>query len=206
MGYKLPKDFAGYSEGTELRDVTLREARSWECNQCGDCCNGLSDGVKKDEATGLPLFVWGEQYPEDLYEERYGQRMLQPIVMGDGGPQVGEAFEIDADGKAYTCFSCSFLEQLHDGTGEGPETRCGLYGKDKDPEDLSTIRPRNCGEFPIFGLHIDDTIIAGNTYVPATGALPRCTWYGIRIVGPWKNTKFWREHWERKQQEKLNGT
>ena len=33
--FVLPKDFLGYEAGTELRDVTLEEARSMECNRCG---------------------------------------------------------------------------------------------------------------------------------------------------------------------------
>lgn len=200
MTYVLPKDFLGYEAGAELRDVTLAEARAMECNRCGDCCNGMSEYVKKDEATGLPLFTWGSNAPEDLYAERFGQQMLQPIVMGDGGPQIGDDFEVDADGKKYTCFSCSF----HRPAGDDGKSSCGLYGLDKDPKDLSTIRPRNCGEFPVFGRAVDAAIIDGNAYVPATGALPRCTWYGIRIVGPWKDTPFWQARWA-SQQEKGDG-
>lgn len=197
--FTLTKDFLGYEQGTVLRDVTLAEARSWECNRCGDCCNGLSEYVKKDEATGLPLFVWGSNAPEDLYQERYGKRLLQPIVMADGGPDIGEDFEVDEDGKPYTSFKCSFLCDE-----DKEKTSCGLYGLDKDPKDLSTIRPRNCGEFPIFGLDVDAAIIDGNPYVPPTGSLPRCTWHGIRIVGPWKNEDNWIARWN-EQQENKNG-
>lgn len=192
----LVEPFLGYPAGTVLRDVTLAEARAMECNRCGDCCNGLRPNVRKDEDTGLPLSVWGSKFPDDLYEQRYGQHMLIPIVMGDGGPQFGEAFEIDADGKPYTAFGCSFLET------HGPESpfesTCTLRGRE-DPADVSTIRPRNCGEFPVFGLDIDAALIDGHTFVPPVGPLPRCSWYGIRIVGPWKDTPYWRERWERQQ-------
>lgn len=190
--YVLAKDSLGYDAGEKLRDVTLREARNMECNRCGDCCNGLSPHVKKDEATGLPMFVWGSKFPEDLYEERFGQRLLMPIVMGDGGPRLGADFEIDADGKPYSAFRCSFWEP-------GEPSSCGLYGKDKDPNDISTIRPRNCGDFPVFGSAIDDALIGGHSYVVPTGALPRCTWYGLRIVGPWRDTPYWRERWNKQQ-------
>lgn len=193
--YVLPKAMLGYEEGTILRDVPLREARAMECNRCGDCCNGLSDDVKRDEATGLPLFVWGSNAPEDLYAERYGQRLLQPIVMGDGGPAVGKAFEIDADGVPYTAFKCSQLSE----PDENGCTSCGLY-QDPNPLDISTVRPRNCGDFPVFGLDLDAAIIDGHPYVPATGALPRCTWYGIRVVGPWKNEEAWQVRWTEQQQ------
>lgn len=33
--YVLPTPSAGYEAGTELREVTLAEARSWDCNRCG---------------------------------------------------------------------------------------------------------------------------------------------------------------------------
>lgn len=192
--YVLPEALCGYPEGTVLRDVPLREARSWECNRCGDCCDGTRDGVVKDEATGLPKFTWGEHYPEDLYKARFGQRLLQPIVMVDGGIEVGDAFEVDADGQPYTAFKCSMLRDCG-----GGKTACHLYGKDKDPKDLSTIRPRNCGEFPVFGLLVDDAIISGQPFIPPTGSLPRCTWHGIRVVGPWKETPNWRTYWEAQQ-------
>lgn len=188
--YVLPKDFLGYEAGTLLRDVTIREARAMECNHCGGCCDGTlpDDVVKKDPVTGLPLVVWGSKFPEDLYEGRYGKRMLQPIVMGDGGITVGKEFEIDDDGKPYTAFKCSFHQ----------DSRCSIYDK-ADPADISTIRPRNCGTFPVFGLEVDDAIVVGHAYVPSTGALPQCTWHGIRVVGPWKNTDDWKERWEKQQ-------
>ena len=202
--YVLPKAFLGYEEGFPLRNVSLKEARSWECNRCGDCCSGLREGVKKDEGTGLPLLVWGSKFPEDLYEARYhGQRLIIPIVLGDGGPDLGEAFEIDSTGKPYTAFACSFLEEASAAEIEAgiPETTCGLIKEhgEGDPADISTIRPRNCGEFPVFGRDIDASLIDGNPFVPPTGALPRCVWYGIRITGPWKDTPYWRERWNSQQ-------
>lgn len=204
--HKLEKAVQGYEAGTELRDVTLREARAMECNRCGGCCNGLlpDDVVKKDEDTGLPLFVWGSKFPEDLYEKRYGQRMLQPIGFLDDSSEmpyqgrigIVDKFEEDDQGKPHTCFSCAFHRQ------DTPEkSTCMLVEAEGEgnPEDISTIRPLNCGEFPIFSSAVDDAIIGGHTFVPATGALPRCTWYGLRIVGPWKDTPYWRDRWSRQQ-------
>ncbi len=198
----LLKDFQCYDKGDVLRDVTLREARAMECNQCGDCCNGLRDGVRKDEKFGMPLLQWGSNAPADLYESRYGQRMLLPIVMGDGGPDIGDAFEIDVDGNPYTSFACAFLVEFDEGVE--PETRCGLYNRNVDPTDPSANRPYNCGAFPVFGQEVDDAILAGNTFVPPTGALPRCTWYGIRITGPWKDTDNMNRRWDRQQREKVH--
>lgn len=196
MSYVLPSDFGGYEKGTALRDVTLREARSWECNRCGGCCAGdlPDDVVKKDEATGLPLSVWGSNAPDDRYEARYGKPLLQPIVLGDGGPQLGDSWEEDADGKPYRAFRCSmFSYEEEEECGS-----CALY-EGADPTDISTLRPRNCGEFPVFGQAVDDTIIAGNAFVPMTGAFPRCTWYGIRVVGPYRSSDFWKYRWEAQQ-------
>lgn len=197
MTYVLDRDFAGYDAGTPLIDVTLREARALECNRCGGCCDGTRDGVRKDEATGLPLHTWGSRYPADLYAERYGQALLVPIVRGDGGPQPGDAFEVDADGRAYTCFRCARLVEHHDGAGEGPTTSCSLYGG--DPTQPATVRPRACGDFPVFGHEVDAAILCGHAFVPPTGALPECTWYGLRVVGPWREEPAWRERWERQQ-------
>lgn len=198
--YVLPEDILGYAAGTELRDVPYHEAAAMECNRCGDCCDGLGDGVLKDEATGLPRFTWGSNAPDDLYTTRYGERLLIPVVMGDGGPQTGKDFEVDADGVPYTAFQCSQL-QRREGT---EQTACGLYGRD-DPEDLRTLRPRNCGDFPIFGLATKAAIIDGKSFVPAVGSLPRCTWYGMRLVGPFKDESGWRERWETQQKGVTNG-
>lgn len=204
--YELPIAKYGYDAGTRLREVSLAEARAMECNRCGDCCNGLSEHVKKDPVSGLPLFVWGSEFPEDLYEERFGQRLLMPIATGDGGIQLAEEFDInDANGKPHASFVCSKL-----GYDDSVEDRndaplgcasCKIYEQhtNPDPNDISQIRPRNCGDFPVFGLEVADSIIAGHGFVPPTGALPRCTWYGIRVVGPFQNNSYWRERWDAQQ-------
>lgn len=200
--YILDRPFAGYDAGTVLRNVTLAEARAIECNRCGDCCNGLRDGVKKDEASGMPLFEWGSKFPQDRYRERYGKELLLPIVRGDGGPDIGDDFEmavVNGKLRPFTAFKCSFL--IEHEAGAEYETTCELKANypDPDPKRLEQIRPRNCGEFPVFGLDVDATIIDGNSFVPPTGALPRCSWHGIRVTGPWKPTVYWRDRWERQQ-------
>lgn len=184
MSYVLPVALLGYEAGTVLRDVTLKEARSWECNRCGGCCAGdlADDVVKKDEATGLPLFVWtGEEglpEPDDFYASRYGRQMLQPLVMGDGGVTVGDAWEVDADARPYKAFRCAFLREDSD-----CETTCTLRERfpAPDPDMPEQNRPLHCGEFPVFG-PIKSVIQEHGSYIPATGSLPRCTWHGIRIV------------------------
>lgn len=197
--YELPQDFASYDAGTVLREVSLAEARSWECNRCGGCCNGLSDAVRKDPETGFPLFTWGSTYPEDRYRARYGRELLIPLVRTDGGVGPGEDFERDADGKPYTAFVCSMLMLP---TADEPAS-CQIY-EGGNPAALETLRPRNCGEFPVFGLDVDATILEGRGFIPHTGALPECTWYGIRVVGPWKEGErdpagTWSERWAKQQ-------
>lgn len=197
MTFTMPKAAFGYDAGAPLRDVTLAEARSWDCNRCGDCCDSSREDVRKDIATGLPLLVWGSKFPADRYEARYGEPLLLPIVEREGQLQVGDSFEIDADGKPYTCFRCAF----HDDPGDGGPTSCRLMAQHPEPapDHIEQIRPLSCGEFPVFGTAVDDAIIGGHEFVPATGALPRCEWHGIRIVGPWKDTPYWRERWDRQQ-------
>lgn len=196
----------GYEAGTELRDVTLAQARAMECNRCGGCCSGLlpDDIVKKDPNTGLPLFTWGTKYPVDLYESRYGKPMLQPIGFLDNSDEmpyqgrtgIVDKFEEDEANKPYTCFTCSFHSMAADN-----KAHCQLLDnyRDGQPNNLSTVRPLNCGDFPVFSTTVDDTLVAGHNFVPPTGALPACTWYGIRIVGPWKDTPYWRDRWEKQQ-------
>ncbi len=177
----------GYEAGTELRDVTLKQARAMECNRCGGCCSGLlpDDVVKKDSITGLPLFTWGSKYPEDLYESRYGKPMLQPIGFMDNSDEmpyqgrVGTVDRFEHDGLS----TCGLIESFGEGT----------------PQDVSTMRPLNCGDFPVFSTTIDDTLIAGHNFVPSVGALPSCTWYGIRIVGPYKDEPYWIDRWNKQQ-------
>lgn len=196
----------GYEAGTELRDVTLRQARTMECNRCGGCCSGLlpDDVVKKDATTGLPKFVWGDKFPEDLYESRYGKPMLQPIGFLDNSDEmpyqgrvgIVDKFEEDETNQPYTCFTCSFHSM-----GSDNKAVCELLDKhgNGQPDDISTIRPLYCGDFPVFSTFVDDCIIDGKPFVPAVGSLPSCTWYGIRIVGPWKPTPYWEDRWARQQ-------
>lgn len=205
MSHILEIPIQGYDVGTELKDVSLKEARAMECNRCGGCCNGLlpDDIVKKDPTTGLPLFVWGDKFPQDLYESRYGQKLLQPIgFLEDSSEmpyqgQIGivDKFEEDENNKPYSCFSCSY-HSMQDGLAV-----CGLkeaYG-DGNPNDISTVRPLNCGEFPVFSSIVDNELIAGRNFIPAVGTLPACTWYGIRITGPYKDTEYWRDRWQKQQ-------
>jgi len=202
--YVLPVDTQGYEAGAQLRDVTLREARAMECNRCGDCCNSLNENVKRDEVTGLPMVVWGSKFPEDLYESRYGKRMLQPVGFLDDSSEmpyqgrigIVDKFEEDENGKPYTCFSCAFHRQ------DTPEfSTCTLMEtySNPDPKKIEQLRPLNCGDFPIFGTSINDTLVAGHPFVPATGSLPRCTWHGLRIVGPYRDELYWIERWEKQQ-------
>lgn len=185
MSYVLPIAALGYDAGTELRDVTLAEARSWECNRCGGCCAGdlPDDVVTKDDVTGLPLFVWtaddGLPEPDNLYTSRYGRPLLQPLVMGDGGVVRGHAWERDADARPYRAFRCSFLRE------EGHEhTTCTLQERfpHPDPQRPEQNRPLHCGEFPVFSGLVTLAVREHGSFLPATGSLPKCTWHGIRIV------------------------
>ena len=191
--HTLLKGTVGYPAGTVLRDVTLVEARAMECNHCGDCCDGTSEHVERDPVSDMPLFVWTKDsednafdLPEDRYEKRFGHPLIQPVVQGDGGPRVGEEFERDQNGDEYRAFRCVALKDQPDGT-----RACRIY------DERPSVRPYNCGAFPVFGMEADMAIINRGQYIPHTSPLPRCTWYGLRIVGPWKETPQWREHFGR---------
>jgi Fe-S-cluster containining protein len=172
--------------------MTLDEARTLECNRCGDCCDGTSEFVATDPIVGLPLFVWtrdGDEnafdLPEDRYEERFGHALIQPVIRGDGGLCVGEEFERDGAGQEYRSFKCAALRADDDGL-----TSCRVY------DERPSVRPYHCGSFPVFGMEADIAILNRGEYIPHTAPLPRCTWYGVRIVGPWKETPQWRQHHE----------
>lgn len=123
--------------------------------------------------------------------------MLLPIGMVDGGIDIKLEFERDADDKQYSCYSCAFH-----GMGVDGLATCELLEKypNPDPKVPAQNRPLNCGDFPVFGSAIDDALLGGHSYVPATGAYPKCTWWGIRIVGPWRDTPQYTERWDRQQQ------
>jgi hypothetical protein len=99
--------------------------------------------------------------------------------MSDGGVVPGDAWEVDADERPYKAFRCAFLRE----EAEGCATTCTLRERfpRPDPEKPEENRPLHCGEFPVFG-PIGPIIEEHGQYIPATGAFPRCTWYGIRIV------------------------
>ena len=178
----LDRDRVGYSAGTSLFNLTLAEARALECNRCGDCCDTTSEHVRTDKAVGLPLFVWDKRtddaafhLPEDRYEKRYGRPLIRPVVRGDGELVIGKEFERDGNGEEHRSFSCAALVRDAD---DPDKTACSLYGNYRpDP-----ARPYNCGAFPVFGMEADQAVNVGGEYIPHTSALPRCTWYGIRIV------------------------
>ncbi|HET6495993.1 MAG TPA: hypothetical protein VFH61_11600 [Thermoleophilia bacterium] len=190
--YIMPVAAQGYPEGYELVNVTLKQARDLKCNRCGGCCSGLREHVRKDDETGLPLHTWespesaagpGSQTADpDRYNDRTpdGSRLLLPVITNDEGELlIGETYDIDLDGRPHTSFHCSQLLDHPDGA-DGAETGCGLYAEPVE------VRPYNCGAFPVFGLEVDDSIIEHGAYVPPLGNLPECEWYGLRIVGPWK--------------------
>lgn len=166
----------------------------------------MSDYVKKDEETGLPLYVWESpdraadparsQTADPMrYADRFnGLPLLQPIVMGDGGIQLGETFERDALDRPYTAFRCRAFLSFPEGP-EGPEGGCAIYDKTYLDENTNA-RPYNCGSFPLFGTEADEDVVQTGSFIPPTGALPRCTWYGIKIVGPWKDTPYWQKRYE----------
>lgn len=214
MTYVLPIAALGYDAGTELRDVTLAEARSWPCNRCGDCCDGSREHVRKDSTTGLPLFVWESparaadpNRAQTADPQRYAPRLdgaplLQPIVMRDGGIGVGSEFDRDIDGRPHTSFRCRALRDTPEGVDdpEATSATCAIYAPPVT-SDVSVLglRPASCGAFPVFGTIVDDAIIGSGFYVPPTGALPRCTWHGIRVTGPWRDTEAWRDRFHRQQ-------
>lgn len=217
MTYILPKDVLGYTAGTELRDVTLAEARAMECSRCGDCCDGSREGVKKDEPTGLPLFVWesrdraadptrSQTADPERYAPRFdGKPLLLPIIMVDGSIGIGKAFDLDADGKPHTSFRCRALMEYPEGP-DGPEAGCAIYHVPETAhESVQGVRPLNCADFPVFGQVVDESIISHGYYVPPTGALPRCVWYGIRVTGPWKDTPEWVSRFEEQQRGRVQG-
>jgi uncharacterized protein (DUF779 family) len=178
--YTLPAPAVGYPAGMVLTDYTLKEVRAMECNQCGDCCDGTSPHVKTDPVVGLPLFVWDKpdedsafHLPEDRYAARFGRPLIQPVVRGDGGLVVGGSFERDGHGDEHRSFQCAAFVRESDDRGG-----CSLWGnRAPDPE-----RPYHCGAFPVFGMEADQAVRLGGAYIPHTSALPRCTWYGMRIV------------------------
>lgn len=193
--YVMPVAAQGYPAGTELRNVTLRTARVlMECNRCGDCCDTRRPDVNKDEATGLPMFTWesadaaagpGSQTADPhRYDDRLDppQRLILPVVEVEGQLVVGDEFDRDAEGRPWTSYACAAFVEFPEGP-DGPEGGCSIYGGE---DGRHGRRPLNCGSFPVFGLEVVDTIVQHGAYVPPTGHLPRCTWHGIRVVGPWK--------------------
>ena len=117
--------------------------------------------------------------------------------------------------QTFDVFSSSFGTDASDGGPEIPTVslrRAGEdEGSDQDEADIWSAygfayrpaAPDDKGEWT--GLDVDAVVLDGRGYIPHTGALPRCTWYGIRVVGPWREGPkrdprgYWRERWERQQ-------
>ncbi len=142
-----------------MQYITLADARSLECNGCGDCC---------DSARTDGYWTWGE-LPTDQYRSMYGgEPLIIPLARTDEG--WVERPREDADGSAYTPtrFRCAALRPQPDGRG-----LCGIHDQD---------RPPRCDEFPVKVIGLEEELEECGEFLLTTSAFPRCTWYQMTIV------------------------
>ncbi len=158
----MPDSLDADSGAHPLTYMTLVEARSLECNGCGDCCDSRrTDG----------FWAWGA-LPADRYVSITGVELIIPIERVDeragGGWRDRANDEDDALPLRPTRFRCSAFEAHEDGTGG-----CGRHDQ-----------PRSslCGEFPVWGPEIAPEVEARGEYLLTSNSLSRCTWYRVCIV------------------------
>ncbi len=148
----------------ELRYLTLADARSLECNGCGDCCDSRrSDGY----------WAWGSLPPGQFRELNGGAPLIIPLERTGAGltaegwrdrPRTPE----DGSELFPTRFRCRAFRPQPDGRG-----LCGHHDRE---------RPDRCGEYPVHMPHIESELAELGEVVLNTSAFARCTWYRMVVV------------------------
>ncbi|MGE3856531.1 MAG: hypothetical protein AB7G21_06200 [Dehalococcoidia bacterium] len=148
------------SEGQEppagVRYMTLTEAKSLECNLCGQCCGSQEadlEGFQLRQYTfgGIPKHQW----------KRFngGQPLIIPLTPSG----LDRAWRPkDADDGKPPAFRCEALQHHPDGT-----TRCGLW---------LTGRPSPCDAYPVNTKHYPDDLRRGAYVLLNTQYQRLCTW------------------------------
>ncbi len=146
-------------EGATVRYVTLAEARTLECNGCGDCCDSRrTDG----------FWTWGTLPADQYATECGGQPLIIPLERVGDGWRDRPHEPSDESALSGTRFRCSAFEPQDDGRG-----LCGRHGQ---------WRPPKCGEFPVWGADVEGELAAVGLVVLNVSAFPRCTWHGMTVV------------------------
>ncbi len=144
--------------GSGARYLTIDEARAIECNQCGDCCDS-----RRAFATSSVDWSWGNVAGDDP--------MILPLFQTHGGHW--EAIPgIVRRGSRIGRFECRHFEAT------APDrARCAIQYSDK---------PEVCSVFPVFSDVATEWLekFPWANYKLNSRVLPRCSWYGVRIVLP----------------------
>ena len=144
---------------TPLRYLTLAEARSLECNGCGDCC----DSRRTDGFWSWPAL------PRGQYRRLGGgEPLIIPLERIGDGWQDRAPLPADARSLTPTRFRCTAFTPQPDGSG-----LCGIHDR---------RRPKICGEFPVFGKEIERRLAQEGRVRLQTGAFPRCTWHNVCVT------------------------
>ena len=147
-------------DGTEVRFLSLGEARAIECNGCGDCCDSRrTDG----------FWTWGS-LPADQYAAMTRARPLIIPLERVGVGWRDRAHEgADALSLTPTRFRCVAFEARTDGGGA-----CGVHDQQ---------RPQQCEEFPVWGVAIEADLREHGEVWLQTEAFSRCAWFRVCVVG-----------------------
>jgi len=144
------------------RYITLSEARSIECNGCGDCCDSRrTDGY----------WTWGS-LPTDQYASMNNDEpLIIPIIKSDEN-NIGwiDRKRVDQDQLEYypTRFRCSAFLPQEDGRG-----LCGKH---------DSLRPDKCGEYPVHTPGMEEELLEQGEVILNTDTFSRCSWFKITVV------------------------
>ncbi len=147
------------------RYLTLAEAKSLECNRCGDCCSSTSD-LTKDENS---WFHWGTLPKHQYRGMGKGKPLIIPLELVGGVYQDREWRDGDQRNETTdVAFRCSQFSRDGDGLAS-----CGLH---------DAKRPRPCGQFPLDYPHIAKQLTEGRYIKSRAAQFKRCTWYGVMLI------------------------
>ena len=142
-----------------IRFMTLADAQSLTCNQCGQCCVS-----EEADLEGLPLrqYAFGA-IPEHQWRSlNQGSPLIIPLT-ASGRPRQWRPS--DADAAVHAAFRCAALEHHADGL-----TRCRLW---------ASGRPAQCDAFPLDAEQHRSDLQGGGYVLLGTTYQRLCTWVEV---------------------------
>jgi hypothetical protein len=148
-----------YGPPDNVRYMTLAEARSLECNLCGQCC-----GSEHADVPDVRDYTFGPIPSHQWAHLNGGAPLIIPLTPASR-PRAWQPADEDPD--TAPPFRCAALSDAPDGT-----TRCALW---------QAKRPPPCDPFPVGPKHYPTDLRSGIYILLNTKYQRLCTWVDVLV-------------------------